>query len=483
VCDAPSQSKRNFSPPSTLQANNTPVTENDTVILVVQAGWNLISLPVEVSDPRKSVLFPTAISDAYTYENSYVVRDTLASGVGYWLKFPEADTVTLVGSLFEVDSIEVNARWNLIGAPGFSLLTTNITTVPESLIVTDYFAFDPQNGYSAATTLEPGKGYWVKTHSVGKLFYTPWEYLGLPNLHITGIAVADSMTIYAATQWGLYKTTNAGDSWDTLLPELKFVDLKMHPSNPQVLYAALGGTIEPPYGILKTTDGGTNWFFADSGIFVNWETYLQTIEFDPLSPETLYAGTSGFGAGEIYKTTNGGINWFSIATNDTLLDGVWTIAIHPGTTSIIFAGSLRLLKSTNAGATWYVTGLTLGGGGLGDIAIDYQNPQLIYATMSWLGGNEGILKKSTDGGLLWQTSNQGLPPSAGGDIVVSKLTSKVFVNVGGKIFESVNCGLSWAQMHGLPGEDRASLIQLTPDHILLYVGIRDYGTYRKKLIH
>ena len=37
----------------------------------VDAGWNLLSLPVRATDGKTSSLFPTAISDAFIYENSY----------------------------------------------------------------------------------------------------------------------------------------------------------------------------------------------------------------------------------------------------------------------------------------------------------------------------------------------------------------------------------------------------------------------------
>ncbi|MDI6767955.1 MAG: hypothetical protein QME52_14135, partial [Bacteroidota bacterium] len=51
-------------------------------------GWNMVSIPLLVSDYRKSILFPTATSPAFGYLNSYEIRDTLRNSEGYWLKFP-----------------------------------------------------------------------------------------------------------------------------------------------------------------------------------------------------------------------------------------------------------------------------------------------------------------------------------------------------------------------------------------------------------
>jgi photosystem II stability/assembly factor-like uncharacterized protein len=217
---------------------------------------------------------------------------------------------------------------------------------------------------------------------------------------------------------------------------------------------------------------------------VNWETSLQTIEFDPLSPETLYAGTSGFGAGEIYKTTNGGINWFSIATNDTLLDGVWTIAVHPETTSILFAGSHSLLKSMDAGMSWFTTGLW--NTGVTSLAIDFSAPPLMYAGTTVSSGG---LQKSFDGGISWQAANNGLPSqSSAGELLMSPRTKSPYAGVGtvgdsGGLFYSSNCGEFWKRIPGLVIGNRMHALALSPNNEVLYVGIRDYGIYRKKLIH
>ncbi len=53
----------------------------------VKKGWNIVSLPLSVDDPRASEVFPSAISPAFEFEASYVERDSLRAGTGYWLKF------------------------------------------------------------------------------------------------------------------------------------------------------------------------------------------------------------------------------------------------------------------------------------------------------------------------------------------------------------------------------------------------------------
>ena len=44
----------------------------------------------------------------------YIQADILVPGVGYWVKFDEADTYTFSGSEY-YDSINVMQGWNIIG--------------------------------------------------------------------------------------------------------------------------------------------------------------------------------------------------------------------------------------------------------------------------------------------------------------------------------------------------------------------------------
>jgi hypothetical protein len=133
--------------------------------VTVSAGWNIIAVPVLASDMSVSALFPDAIPPAYGFNNGYVSATTLTAGKGYWLKFPTAKTYAITGAAVRPPNIGVNAGWNMIGPFDFDYATASIT--PLSLIVTPYYGYS--NGYTTATTLTSGKGYWVKTSAAGTL--------------------------------------------------------------------------------------------------------------------------------------------------------------------------------------------------------------------------------------------------------------------------------------------------------------------------
>jgi hypothetical protein len=129
-------------------------------------GWNLVSVPIAVGDYRPTVVFPAALTGAYAYQAGYVLEDTLDSGPGYWLKFGSSQAISLSGSLITSDTIPVAAGWNIVGSISSPIASSSVTPVGTSL-QSGYFTFD--NGYQSASTIEPGKGYWVKTSTSGSL--------------------------------------------------------------------------------------------------------------------------------------------------------------------------------------------------------------------------------------------------------------------------------------------------------------------------
>lgn len=133
----------------------------------VTAGWNIVSVPLRVSDYRKSVLYPTAISSAYAFRQGYAVADTLEPDAGYWLKFGGTDSVLMTGIPRTNDTIAVSAGWNLIGTPTVDIPVASIIQSPPALVQSSFFAYG--GSYAIADTLHPGQGYWVKCAGPGML--------------------------------------------------------------------------------------------------------------------------------------------------------------------------------------------------------------------------------------------------------------------------------------------------------------------------
>jgi len=129
--------------------------------------WNLISLPLIVPDNHKSAVYPTAISNAFAYQDGYVTRDSLSKGVGYWLRFASAETTTILGYQSITDSITVRPGWNLIGSISTPVAVSAVTSYPPAIITSNFFGYS--GSYRTSNTIEPGKAYWVKVSESGKL--------------------------------------------------------------------------------------------------------------------------------------------------------------------------------------------------------------------------------------------------------------------------------------------------------------------------
>jgi len=135
----------------------------------VSGRWNMVSIPLTLSDYHTLALFPTAKSSAYAYTNDrYVPTPVLANGRGYWLKFDYGQTIPMTGSARALDTIQVVAGWNLIGSISAQIDTSTITSIPGGIKTSRFYSYD-SSGYKAATTIDPGKAYWIKSKQSGKL--------------------------------------------------------------------------------------------------------------------------------------------------------------------------------------------------------------------------------------------------------------------------------------------------------------------------
>ena len=320
-----------------------------------------------------------------------------------------------------------------------------------------------------------------------------WTYLGLGNETITAIAVdptnpdvlfAGSMSDFSAgTPGRLFKTTNGGESWDTLLAggSDKYTTVIFDPKSPQTMYAA-------PWGIIKSNNGGKTWRESDAGMSLDWETHVGAIEIDPFNSNILYAGTGGTFGGNIYKSSDGGTSWMSI--NDSTGGSVTSIAIDATNNNIVYiamAGAWPLLKTIDGGSNW--TKPTIPEGFVKDVIVDPTSSSRIFAGLAWIDGAPGTgIWKSEDAGDNWVSFSQGLPDSNGVTKIVEQArTGRIYIavsanrlNATGVYARQVSSG-TWIQIGINSDEVRISGgdLQLSPDGRYLYSG--GSGIFRLKV--
>ncbi|MBI5217107.1 MAG: S8 family serine peptidase [Ignavibacteriae bacterium] len=138
------------------------------MVCSVSSGWNLLSLPQQLENYDINTIYPDAGSKAYLFKNkTYTTLDTIPDGVGFWLKFPYAANISIVGDLKTSDTIAVQKGWNIIGTISEPVAITDVVTQPDSLINSQFFYY---NGtYQQSDSLFPHFGYWVKTKNAGQV--------------------------------------------------------------------------------------------------------------------------------------------------------------------------------------------------------------------------------------------------------------------------------------------------------------------------
>jgi hypothetical protein len=137
----------------------------------VNDRWNMVSVPAQTSDLRKSIIYPDAASPAFSFIGTgYLQKDTLKYGLGYWVRFNSAGPIDVDGFADLSDTIPVQKNWNLFGAATHIAATGSLTAVTAHLTSQVY---QYNAGYSVADSLRPGMAYWVRTDTSGKLIIHP----------------------------------------------------------------------------------------------------------------------------------------------------------------------------------------------------------------------------------------------------------------------------------------------------------------------
>lgn len=215
----------------------------------------------------------------------------------------------------------------------------------------------------------------------------------------------------------------------------RVVDMDVVESNPYTMYVA-GAT----GGLWRTTDNGITW----SSIFDAPVHSIGDVAVFQPNPQVIWVGTGeranrqsvSWGDG-VYKSTDGGRTWANMGLRTSMHIG--RIQLHPTNPDIAWVaaqgsvwgpgGDRGLYKTTDGGRTWVHVLKTDEETGATDVALDWNDPNVLYAATyqrrrsayGFDGGGPGsALWKSTDGGTTWTKLNgNGLPTGEYGRIGIA----------------------------------------------------------------
>lgn len=165
--------------------------------------------------------------------------------------------------------------------------------------------------------------------------------IGLPN-DVRALAVDPKGTVFAGTFGGVYKKEKPQSRWREVgegLSDKQIRALALDPSSRGVVYVGTATS-----GVFKTTNAGTSWQGFNRGLLNS--TVLSLLRV-PLPEQPLYAGT----VDGIFESQGGKNQWRSIGPE--LPFTVSAMAFDPTQPERLYAGSGgRLYKSDDAGNKW-----------------------------------------------------------------------------------------------------------------------------------
>jgi|GEM_PF-7025662 len=238
--------------------------------------------------------------------------------------------------------------------------------------------------------------------------------------------------LYAGTLDGIvWRSMDAGDRWEmasAMLPEGSLNQLFADPWSPGRVFAATDK------GLYQSTDSGAHWSWLDTGTDTSAVT---AITGDPWHPQVLYAG-----ARWLFKSTDNGAQW-DLCNLDSLR--VSAIVVDPVVENRVYAiCAVGFCLSTDGGSTWYYD-FDKPDSRLETLVIDPVNPHILYTR-----GTRGRWR-STDRGVTWAyLRGPGVEgwEMNGLAVVVFKKRAVLLVASRRGIFSSQDGGETWAEVSG-----------------------------------
>ncbi|ADY29365.1 glycosyl hydrolase BNR repeat-containing protein [Cellulophaga lytica DSM 7489] len=249
---------------------------------------------------------------------------------------------------------------------------------------------------------------------------------------VTGVPNKPNLFYFGATGGGVWKTEDGGRSWGNISDGFfggSIGAIEVAQSDPNIIYVGGGektlrGNVSSGYGIWKTEDGGKTWTSAG----LSKSRHIPRIKIHPKNPNIIYAAVLGniYKPTEergVYKSTDGGKTWRkTLFVNSSA--GAVDLTLDPNNPRVLYASTWRakrtpyslssggdgsaLWKSTDSGETW--TEISKNEGfpkdtlGIIGVTVSPKNSERVWAIVE--NKEKGGLYRSDDGGKKWTQVNQ-----------------------------------------------------------------------------
>lgn len=338
----------------------------------------------------------------------------------------------------------------------------------------------------------------------------------------------DSSYLLAATDQGLFRSTDAGVTWvasNAGLPPPSLQRVAISARNPLVVYCTLTTTARDQDawngGVYRSEDGGKTWAARCKGLAdrvgkaneaLQMTSNLMPVVIDPRDDNVVYVGDRAWVSAGVYKTTDGGLNWSRVTDHFSAnknMDYGWIRQWGPAAECLalsaarpdrlVFGTSGHVFLTDDGGRRWqqrYCRQFEDGrfaGNGLSVTCTLNATPDVADPQRWYFGFMDIGLLISEDRGESFRTSDEGLKDSGNCFALLQDPADpkKLWVGTGqwglnrGFISRSTDGGMHWTlvgeEKTGLPCGQVQSLL-LDPSSLAgkrtLYATCNGFGVYK-----
>lgn len=263
---------------------------------------------------------------------------------------------------------------------------------------------------------------------------------GLTDTSFVSIAECANGALLAGTRGGIYRSTDSGATWAPSHPSPA-------PAEASLLFVAASGSVftGTGNGLFLSTDHGATWSAVTS-----IPSTVRVTCIHPFSTSELIAGTVAHG---IYRSTDGGLQWSQHSNGP----GRHIRTFHAGATGVLLAGTTEgLFRSTDQGQSWSRAQFTA--------ATVYD--MAVLTTGHVFAATDYGLYRTTDQGFTWTQLRDGMFRS-----VAASAAGRVYGGTG-----TCDAGvLRWTAFGNVGGSGTQVLTNLV-DAIVSCIGLSASGT-------
>lgn len=208
-----------------------------------------------------------------------------------------------------------------------------------------------------------------------------------------------------------------------------------HASHPHTFYMGSTGG-----GMWKTTDAGQSWYNISDGYFES--PSIGSIDVADANPDVIYVGTGSDGLRSnviigrgMYKSTDAGRTWAHVGLSGA--GQIGAVVVHPTNPDVVWVAALGspfgpspergVYRTVNGGVSWQRMFHVSNETGAIDLELNTANPDEVYAAFwharrdPWtiVSGDDGAengIYVTRDAGATWTKSTEGLPTDLIGKI-------------------------------------------------------------------